>query len=114
MTSNETRLTIAIEDLNISDGLSFNLSHKPRFNKVLDLRRTVSNSYQPPNINLIYKDLLCVIHYDNMERNLILIRKESDIFLLLFIGDSATISGILLLDILVSGGRSSSSCIRNC
>ena len=35
MTSNETCLTVAIADLIISEGLSFNLSQKPRFKKVL-------------------------------------------------------------------------------
>ena len=41
MTSNETRLTVAIADIIISEGLSFNLSQKPRFKKVLELARTV-------------------------------------------------------------------------
>ena len=36
MTSNETHLTVAIADLVISEGLSFNLSQKPRFKKVLE------------------------------------------------------------------------------
>ena len=58
MTYNETRLTVAIADLIISEGLSFNLSQKPRFKKVLDLARTVSKFYQPSNRKLIPKDLL--------------------------------------------------------
>ena len=45
MTSNETRLIVAIVDLIISEGLSFNLSQKPRFKKVLELARTVSKYY---------------------------------------------------------------------
>ena len=44
-----------------------------------------------------------VIHDQNTKRNLILIKKESDIFGLLFIGDGATIYRIPLLNILVSG-----------
>ena len=44
-----------------------------------------------------------VIHDQNMERNLSLIEKESDIFGLLFLGDGATISRFPLLNILVSG-----------
>ena len=78
MTSNETRLTVAIADLIISEGLSFNLSQKPRFKKVLELARTVSKCYQPPNRKLISKDLLDVVHDQNMERNLSLIEKESN------------------------------------
>ena len=75
MNSNETHLTVAITDLIISEGLSFNLSQKPRFKKVLDLARTVSKSYQHPNRKLVSKDLLDVIHDQNMERNLGLIKK---------------------------------------
>ena len=103
MNFNETRLTVAIYDLIISEGLSFNLSQKSRFKKVLELARTVSKSYQSPNRNLISKDILDVIHDHNMERNLSLIEKESDIFGLLFLGDGATVSRIPLLKILVSG-----------
>ena len=101
MTSNETRLTVAIADLIISEGLSFNIFQKPSF-KVLGLARTVSKCYQCPNRNLLFKALLDVIHDQNMERNLILIEKESDIFGLLFLGDGATISRVPLLNILVS------------
>ena len=103
MTSNETRLTVAIADLIISEGFSFNLSQKPRFEKVLELARTVSKCYQPPNRKLISKDLLDVIHDQNMEKNLSLIKKDSEIFGLLFLGDGATISRVPLLNILVSG-----------
>ena len=48
MTYNETCLTVAIAELIISDGIYFNISQKPRFNKVIDLARTVSKSYRPP------------------------------------------------------------------
>ena len=102
MNSNETRLTIAIADLIISEGLSFNISQKTRFKKVLYLARTVSKCYQPQNRKLTCKDILDVIHDQNMERNLSLIKIESDIFGLLFLGDGATISIIPLLNISVS------------
>ena len=105
MTSNETRLTVAITDLIISEDLSFNLSQKPRFKKMLDFSRTVSKFYQPPNRKLISKDILDVIHDPKMERNLSLIKKGSDIFGLLFIGGGAIISKIPLLNILVSGKK---------
>ena len=70
---------------------------------MLELSRTVSKCYQPPNRNLISKDLFYVIHDQNMERNLSLIEKDSYIFVLLFLGDGATISKIPLLNILFSG-----------
>ena len=63
----------------------------------------MSKSYQPPSRNLISKDILYVIHDQNMERNLSLIKKESDIFGFSFLGDCAIISRIPLLNILVSG-----------
>ena len=80
MVSNETRPTVAIADLVFPEGLSFNISQKPRFKKALDLARNVSKCYQPPNINFISKGILDVIHYKNMERNLSLIKNEFDIF----------------------------------
>ena len=55
-TSTDTRLTVLITDITISEGLYFNLSHKPRFKKVLDLEITMSKSYQTPKRNLISKD----------------------------------------------------------
>ena len=64
---------------------------------MLELARTVSKCYQPPNRNLVSKDLLDVIYDQNMERNLSLIEKESEIFGLLFLGDGATISRVPLL-----------------
>ena len=79
MTSNETPLTVEISDIIILEGLSFNIYHKPRFNKVLDLSITVSKCYQPPNRKLISKGILDVIHDQNLERNLSLI-KNSPIF----------------------------------
>ena len=66
-TSNETRLTVAISDLIIYEGLSFYLSQKPMFKKVLDLAGTVSKCNQPTNRKLISKDLLDVIHDHNMK-----------------------------------------------
>ena len=103
MTSNDTRLTVAIADLIISEVLSFNLSQKPRFKKVLYFEINVSKCFQSPDRKLISKALLDVIHYQNMERNLSLIEKESDIFGLLFLGEGTAISRIPLLNILVSG-----------
>ena len=70
---------------------------------MLDLARTVSKCYQPPNRKLRSKDILDVIHDQNMERNLSLIKKESDIFGFLFICDGENMSRIPLLNILVSG-----------
>ena len=75
MTYNETRLTVSIADLVISESFSFNISQKPRFNNMLDFEITMSKSYQPPNIKLTSKDILGVIHDQSMERNSSLIKK---------------------------------------
>ena len=40
MSSNETRLTVAITDLITSEGLSLNLTQKPSFENVFDLEIT--------------------------------------------------------------------------
>ena len=83
ITSNDTRLTIAIADLIISEGLPFNLAQKPIFKKVLELSRDFLKTYIPPNRKLISKELLDVIHEQNMKRNISMIKKEADIFGLL-------------------------------
>ena len=80
MNYNEAHLTVAIADLVIYEGLSFNISQKPRSKKVLNLEINVSKSYQPPNRKFIYKDLLGIIHDQNMESKLSFI-KQSLIFL---------------------------------
>ena len=66
MTSNETHITVANADLIVSESLSFNLSLKPWFKKVLALARTVSKFYQPLNRNLTSKYFLYVINDHNM------------------------------------------------
>ena len=99
VTFNETHLKVSIADLNISKHLYFNQAQKPRFKKVLYLAKNVSKSYQPSNRKLISKDLQYIIHYQNMERNLSLIKKESDVLGLLFMGDGATFNIIMHLNI---------------
>ena len=42
--------------------------------RVLDLEITVSKSYQPPNRNILSKDILDVVHDQNTERKLSLIK----------------------------------------
>ena len=86
----------------LDNSITFNLAQKPRFKKVLELSRNVLKTYIPPNRNLISKELLGVIHEENMKRNLTMIKKEADIFGLLFLGDRATISRCPLLNILCS------------
>ena len=66
MASNETCLTVSTSNLIDSEGLYFNLYQKPRFKKVLDLAINMPKVYQPPNINLISKDLLDVIYGHKM------------------------------------------------
>ena len=99
MNSNDTCLTVSIYDLIISEGISFKISQKTRFKNVLDLERTVPKSYNPPNRKPISKYPLAVAHDRYIERNLSLIQKDSDIFGLLFLGDSATITIIPILNI---------------
>ena len=53
----DLRLILAITNLIISEGLSFNLALKPRFKKVLDLEINVPKGYQPPSRNLIYQKI---------------------------------------------------------
>ena len=103
ITSTNTYLAVTTADLIISKDLAFYLSPKTQFVKVLNLEKNVSKFYQPPNRKLISKDLLYVIHDQNKQRNLSMIKKEADIFRLLFSDGGATISRTPLLKILASG-----------
>ena len=103
ISSNESCLTVEISDLVIFQGLPFNIAQKPWLRKVLDLARNVSIGCQPPNRNIISKNILDVIHDQNIQRKLVMIKKEADIFGLLFLCDDSTISITPLLKILVSG-----------
>ena len=99
-TSKETRLTITIADIIISECLLFDPATKPIFKKVLELSRNVSKTYITPNTNLISKELLDYIHEQKTKSNLAMIKKEVEIFGLLFLGYGATISVFPLLNIL--------------
>ena len=113
MTSNETRLTVAIAYSIITEGVYLNLALKPRFKKVLDLAINMSKGYQPPKRKLIHKDVMYVIHDHNMESELIVIKKELYVFIFVFLGDGDTISRTSMLNILVSG-KTTSICIITC
>ena len=65
MTSNEVRLIVSISDIIISEGISYNISQKPRLKKVINLARNVSKCYQPPNGKIIPKDIMDIIHNHN-------------------------------------------------
>ena len=105
ITSKDTRLTIAISDLIILEGIYFNLSQKPIFKKELNSEMNFSKTYIHPNRKLIPKELLDVIREQNTKINLAIIKKEADIFGLLFLGDGSTISRCPLINILDSGGE---------
>ena len=80
ITSNKTLLTVAMLNIIISEGLSFNLAQKSSFKKVFVLGRNMPKVYQHPNRKLTPEDIMDVFHDQNMERILSLINKESDIF----------------------------------
>ena len=79
MTSIETRLTVAISSPIISEGLSFSLAQKPCFKKVIDLAKNVKR-LSTFKKQIVAKDIMDIIHDQNMQSNLSLIKKESDIF----------------------------------
>ena len=66
------------------------------------MERNVTKTYITHNRNLISKELIDVIREQKMII-LEMIKKEAEIFRLLFLGDGATISRFPLLNILASG-----------
>ena len=83
--------------------LALNLAPKNRFKKVLDLANILSKDYNLPNRKLVFKDLLDVTHNQYMQRILVFIEKEGDIFGLLLKGDGARVYRNPLLIILFYG-----------
>ena len=69
------------------------------------MSRNVLKTYIHPNIKIITKEVLDVIHEQNTKRNLAMIKKEAAIFGLLFLGDGATILRCPLLNILFSAKK---------
>ena len=84
ITSNYTCLNIVIADIIISEIISFNLFQKPIFKNLLELARNFSKNYIPPNRNLIFKEVLDVMHEHKMKINLEIIKNEYEISGLLF------------------------------
>ena len=66
------------------------------------MSRNDSNTNIPTNRNIISKELLDVIHEQNIKSNLAMIKKEANIFRLLLLGDGDTISRCPLLNIMAS------------
>ena len=62
MTSNETRLIVAIGSLIMPEGIYFNVYQELTFKKLLTFSRNMWNGYQTPNRNLISKDILDTIN----------------------------------------------------
>ena len=62
MTFNDNLLTVAIDVLIISEGITFNLARKSIFEKVLALARNIYKAYITPIKKLTSKELLDVIH----------------------------------------------------
>ena len=69
------------------------------------MSRNVYKTYNTRNRKLILKEPLDVIQEKNINRNLEMIKKEAEIFGLLFLGDGATISRCPLLNILASANN---------
>ena len=51
---NDTRLTVAIYDLIIYEGLDLNLALKTWFKKLLDLEIIIPKGYNPTNRKIVY------------------------------------------------------------
>ena len=100
ISSNDTYLIVAIVYIIVSKGLYFNLSQNRRLKKVLDLSINLSKVYNNPRRNLISRDLLDVIHNQNMQSKLIMINSKQ-IFWFSFGGGGAKISRYRLLKLFI-------------
>ena len=100
--SNEADLHMAIADLCHAEGVQFTIGESARFQKVLNLARTVGPNYKPPNRNEIGGELLDLnwkIYSEESNKNL---TDEADVFGLAFLGDLATVKRMPLVNVLSS------------
>lgn len=101
----ETKLTMAIADMIHSCGLSFSLGSEPKFRLVLQIAKTVSSGYIPPQRKDIGGKLLDLNYDTYMKRNMEKLLQDIDTFGVCFYGDGATVKKMPLINVLASGAH---------
>lgn len=98
----ENKLTMAIADMIHSLGLPFSLASEPKFHTVLQLAKNAGSNYQPPNRNVIGKQLL-QLNYDHyIDTSFSKALNNAEYYGITLFGDGATIKKTPFLNILVS------------
>jgi hypothetical protein len=101
--SNSTLLTSAIAEFVFCKGLSFSAVEGEHFLQILKLARLVGNKYRPPHRRLLANELLEVSYNRRMEKYLMDLDVEADVYGLSIFGDGATVHGMPLMNVLASG-----------
>jgi hypothetical protein len=101
--SNSAKLTTAIADFVYCKGLPFSAAEGEQFLQILKLAHLVPSSYHPPSRHLLANDLLDFSYKTRIEKYLVDLAVDSDVYGLSLFGDGATVHGMPLMNILASG-----------
>jgi hypothetical protein len=101
--TNSAKLTTAIAEFVFCKGLSFSATEGEHFMRVLKLANLVPSSYRPPSRKVLANELLELSYKSRMERYMLDLTIDSDVYGLSLFGDGATVHGMPLMNILAAG-----------
>jgi hypothetical protein len=101
--SNSAKLTTAIAEFVYCKGLSFSATEGEHFLHVLKLARLVKGDYRPPTRKVLSNELLEISYQGRLDRYMVDLAVDSDVYGLSLFGDGATVHGMPLMNILASG-----------
>jgi hypothetical protein len=101
--SNAAKLTTAIAEFVFCKGLSFSAVDGEQFLQVLKLARLVKGEYRPPSCKVLSNELLEISYQGRLDRYMVDLATDSEVYGLTLFGDGATVHGMPLMNILASG-----------
>jgi hypothetical protein len=101
--SNAAKLTTAIAEFVYCQGLSFSATEGQHFLQILKLSSLVPSSYRPPTRRVLANELLEISYQNRLDRYMVDLAVESEVYGLSLFGDGATVHGMPLMNILASG-----------
>jgi hypothetical protein len=101
--SNSTKLTSAIAEYVYCKGLSFSSVEGTHFAQIMKLAKLAPSAYAPPTCKVLANKLLDLSYENRMEKFMLRLKMDVDVYRLSLFGDGATVHGMPLMNILASG-----------
>jgi hypothetical protein len=109
--SNATKLTSAIAEFVYCKGLSVSSVEGTHFSQILRLAKHVTTAYCPPTRKVLANELLDLSYDNRMDKFMTCLEMDADVYGLSLFGDSTTVHGMPLMNILASGVHEPSSAV---